>query len=144
MVDYIPSTQCIRNGAYDRSIHMGQRKLLLSEMEFIINYIYPPVCLQGSSQKNVLIVYAGAAPGIHIPQLVYLFPGIHWVLVDPLPFSSAVSTCTTKPKFYDRNTCKHTLLSSLRYLQPLLESVPGYKVNVEEHVSAVLPVLSVR
>lgn len=46
------------------SIHLGQRKLLMSEVLFLTKYLTKP---------NMIIVYVGAAHGIHIPYLSYLF-----------------------------------------------------------------------
>lgn len=56
--------------------HMGQRKLLMSEIEFLTLY--------GMLSMNV--VYAGSAPGIHIPFLMRLFPRHKFYLYDPNPF----------------------------------------------------------
>jgi len=58
-------------------VHWGQRKLLLSEIEFLTLHSLP-----GS-----LIVYAGAAPGTHIDYLADLFPNVNFELVDPAPFT---------------------------------------------------------
>lgn len=57
--------------------HWGQRKLLMSEIEFLTNY----------SKENDTVLYAGAAPGNHVPYLANLFPLLKFVLVDPMPFS---------------------------------------------------------
>lgn len=57
------------------SIHLGQRKLFLNELKFL-------------SEHNLLledtwVIYAGSAPGQHIPSLYRLFPKLKMVLVDP-------------------------------------------------------------
>lgn len=57
--------------------HWGQRKLLFSEIEFLTLY-GDPTCL---------VIYAGAAPGTHIPFLSELFPLFCFLLVDPAPFN---------------------------------------------------------
>jgi hypothetical protein len=59
-----------------RNHHAGQRKLLMSEVDFLSNY----------ARKGDTIVYAGAAPGTHIPFLASLFPDIQFILVDPRQF----------------------------------------------------------
>jgi hypothetical protein len=58
--------------------HYGQRKLLNSEVLFLVN----------NARLNDTIVYAGAAAGIHIPFLVSLFRymNLKYILVDPQPF----------------------------------------------------------
>ena len=58
-------------------IHWGQRKLLLSEMEFLNLY----------GHLSNLVVYAGAAPGTHMNYLVDAFPTHRFVCVDPARFS---------------------------------------------------------
>lgn len=58
--------------------HWGQRKLLLTEIEFLTLH----------AKEGHTVVYAGAAPGNHIPILEELFSTLklHYLLVDPAPF----------------------------------------------------------
>ena len=65
-----------RRGEIKSLIHWGQRKLLISEIEFLNKY----------SKKGFLCLYVGAAPGIHISYLSQLFPTISFVLIDPAKF----------------------------------------------------------
>jgi hypothetical protein len=67
----------------DRStVHFGQRKLHLSEIEFLTN-----ICKEISEINNkITLIYAGAAPGTHISMLSSMFPFIDFVLVDPAAF----------------------------------------------------------
>jgi hypothetical protein len=67
----------------DRStVHFGQRKLHLSEIEFLTNF-----CKDISDiDKKITLIYAGAAPGTHITKLSSMFPFIKFVLVDPADF----------------------------------------------------------
>ena len=53
--------------------HCGQLKLLLSEIEFLNQY-------RGAQHT---VIYAGSAPGLHIPRLADMFPEMFFVLVDP-------------------------------------------------------------
>jgi hypothetical protein len=53
--------------------HHGQKKLLLSEIQFFSVY---------GRQINIAI-YVGSAPCIHLPILLKLFPNIKFLLVDP-------------------------------------------------------------
>jgi hypothetical protein len=55
--------------------HWGQLKLLVSEIEFLTPYY----------GGNYLVVYAGAAPGIHIPIRADMFPTMYFTLIDPQP-----------------------------------------------------------
>ncbi|CCW62173.1 unnamed protein product [Phytomonas sp. EM1] len=64
------------------SIHWGQRKLMLSEIQMLTMYCEPEVSYH--------IVYAGAAPGTHLSLLDDLFAKRHtWELVDPGEFDHA-------------------------------------------------------
>jgi hypothetical protein len=117
-------------------LHWGQRKLLMSEIAFLMTMrccpkpsevVVPPSSPEADGVASVVstvlsagdgrlgtgcdrpdcsvvscthehaagctrkrnvawLVYAGAAPGTHIPALAALFPGVHFVLVDPAPF----------------------------------------------------------
>jgi cap2 methyltransferase len=66
-----------RKGEEKTVIHWGQRKVLMSEIEFL--------SLFGAPGK--MVVYAGAAPGTHIAFLSYMFPELHFYCVDPAPFT---------------------------------------------------------
>lgn len=57
-------------------LHWGQRKLLMSEIEFLTEY----------GEDGCLVLYAGAAPGTHTNYLSKLFPTFKFVLVDPSEF----------------------------------------------------------
>jgi hypothetical protein len=61
------------------SMHFGQRKLFLSELQFFTRIF-------ATRHDEATIVYAGSAPGIHLAYLGDLYPNLHWILVDPNPF----------------------------------------------------------
>ena len=67
-------------------IHWGQRKLLLTEIEFITMFLTEQMH-KIPKEKVITVVYAGAAPGNHILYLSKLFPFVKYVLYDPRPFS---------------------------------------------------------
>ncbi len=60
-----------------QSCHFGQRKLLLSEIMFLL------YTQNKGENKFKKVVYAGAAPCDHIFVLTYLFPNLHFDLFDP-------------------------------------------------------------
>lgn len=62
------------------AIHWGQRKLLISEIEFFTIHWDPKII------PRPLCVYAGAAPGIHIPFLSEMYPEFTFHLYDPARF----------------------------------------------------------
>lgn len=53
--------------------YWGTRKLLLTDIEFLTNY---------ARDQKYLVIYIGAAPGLHINFLSTLFPTLEFVLVD--------------------------------------------------------------
>ena len=58
-----------------KCLHWGQLKLLLSEIEFLTPFY----------GQSLHVIYAGAAPGVHVPLLARMFSSMHFVLVDPSP-----------------------------------------------------------
>lgn len=90
--------------------HWGQKKLLLSEIQFLTN-----VCkkLNTKSLKDYAVVYAGAAAGYHFPILYNLFPELIWILYDPGKFSKESYMHPEKQKvkifnqFFTDETIKH-------------------------------------
>jgi hypothetical protein len=64
-------------------LHWGQLKLLICEIEFLTK------CIQESKSesKELNVVYAGAAPGIHIELYTTMFPEWTFHLYDPRDFT---------------------------------------------------------
>lgn len=60
-------------------VNSRQRKLILSEIQFLTNYLSKGV-------YKPIVVYAGAAPGIHIRLLSSMFPDVEFHLYDPGEF----------------------------------------------------------
>jgi len=65
-------------GLFRMSTHIGQRKLFLTELQFLVEDV--------PRDTDAIIVYAGAAPSSHTGFLSDLFPRARFVLVDPNPF----------------------------------------------------------
>jgi len=73
-------------------IHLGQRKLLLAEVQFLTKY----------SEKAKDIIYVGAAPGHHITYLSELFPNNTFHLYDPRNFAiSQTSKIKINVEYFD-------------------------------------------
>ncbi|RNF19703.1 uncharacterized protein Tco025E_04005 [Trypanosoma conorhini] len=83
---YVPSHSATLENVVVKGLHFGQRKLLLSEVEFLSAYMEAP----RASNKALLVVYAGAANGSHLPFLFGLFATIKFILIDPAPFCAEV------------------------------------------------------
>lgn len=62
------------------NLHIGQRKLFLSELEFLTIYFTQ------NSQVNPIVLYVGAAPSNHTYYLSQLFPNVKFILVDSMTF----------------------------------------------------------
>ena len=76
--------------------HWGQRKLFLSELFFLTHY--------GHLSENV--VYAGGAPGLHVPYLSRLFPRHRFTLIDPTAFGIPSSErITLRNAFFTNEMC---------------------------------------
>jgi hypothetical protein len=68
-----PTIHYSRDRLRQEPLHVGQMKLLLSEIEFLTPFF----------GKRFVVVYAGAAPGVHMPILAGMFPTMHFLLIDP-------------------------------------------------------------
>jgi hypothetical protein len=75
-----------RNKEEKNQIHWGQRKLLLSEIEFLTLFLQSEKFIENPNKK-IYMIYAGAAPGTHILYLASLFPNIYFILYDPREFN---------------------------------------------------------
>eukprot|EP00445_Apocalathium_hangoei_P004417 CAMPEP_0203843516 /NCGR_PEP_ID=MMETSP0359-20131031/2634_1 /ASSEMBLY_ACC=CAM_ASM_000338 /TAXON_ID=268821 /ORGANISM="Scrippsiella Hangoei, Strain SHTV-5" /LENGTH=450 /DNA_ID=CAMNT_0050758291 /DNA_START=18 /DNA_END=1366 /DNA_ORIENTATION=- len=88
-------------------VHWGQRKLLLSEIEF----------LTARASDCTRVIYAGAAPGVHIPFLRSLFPHLSFILVDPGDFQVKGST--------DHGIDVRKVFFTSEFARELREDAPG-------------------
>lgn len=69
IVQYTPAS-----GILNDNCHFGQRKLLLTEIEYynMLNH-----------DKQYLVVYPGSASCEHLPVILQLFPNLKFLLIDP-------------------------------------------------------------
>ena len=93
-------------------LHWGQRKLLLSEIEFL-------TLIDRKDLENATVVYAGAAPSSHTPFLSKLFPTVEFILVDPAKFTRELS----RRRMEDRGL----KLETTQY--PRIKVIQGYFTN---------------
>ena len=89
--DLFPLVEYRRFSNKSDILHWGQLKLLLSEIEFLLQFHHEKKCYK----KCYHIVYAGAAPGNHINILLDLFPHFFFTLVDPNPMVVSESSRVT-------------------------------------------------
>uniref|UniRef100_A0A6C0BBT6 Cap-specific mRNA (nucleoside-2'-O-)-methyltransferase n=1 Tax=viral metagenome TaxID=1070528 RepID=A0A6C0BBT6_9ZZZZ len=72
--------------------HRGQRKLFLSELEFLTLWCKNnKINAQRDSDKLPYVVYVGAAPNNKMFLLHKLFPHFTFILIDPAPFDINVN-----------------------------------------------------
>lgn len=117
-----------------RALHLGQRKLLLAEVAF----------LAAHARKGDVVVYAGAAPGGHIPLLASLFHklGVRFVLYDPRRFGlpkgrkEALSRIETSREFFtDEIARSYAGRDDLLFISDIRTGLPG-QPELEEKVLA--------
>lgn len=60
---------------YTPAYHIGQRKLILNEIQFLTKI-----------RGNAIVVYAGSAPSIKGAFMAHLFPRIRFIFIDPNKF----------------------------------------------------------
>lgn len=91
------------------TLHWGQRKLLLTEIEFLTNYLYVTERNSFDCKKDTYVIYAGSAPGVHIGYLSKLFPRVYFILYDPRQFNIKLKECPrviTYEQFFTDTTAK--------------------------------------
>ena len=89
-----------RTNAPKSAIHWGQRKLLLSEVQFLSLYTNPKHSKKSDDTPVThedpccLVVYAGSAPGTHLSAMPLIFPtffqNFHFELHDPRQFDASI------------------------------------------------------
>lgn len=67
------------------SLHWGQLKLMLSEMDFL-NYVIKDM-KDKKDKRKIILVYPGSAPGCHINYLSELYSNVYFELYDPRKFN---------------------------------------------------------
>lgn len=90
------------------NIHWGQRKLLMSEIEFFTNYWNP------IEVPEPIVLYVGAASGVHINILLKMFTPFKWILYDPGSFDpELMKNSVIDPTELDFNDKRSIIYQSL-------------------------------
>lgn len=76
------------SNVYKPNIHIGQRKLMLNELQFINKFITH--ANNNMDRKNV-IIYAGGSPGHHMYELSRYYPNVTFIIIDPSRHQSYIS-----------------------------------------------------
>ena len=89
-------------------VHRGQRKLLMSEVAFLLHL------RMHLGYSEMTVIYAGAASGDHIPLLSALFPEVSFVCVDPREFTISETKRIRIVSGYMTNEMAATFRESLK------------------------------
>ena len=126
---YRPSPYAART-----ALHIGQRKLLLSEVDFLTDY----------AREGDTVVYAGSAPGVHMPFLASLFRAkrLKFELYDPRRFvmpkgrTEALSRIATHQEYFtDEVAARYAGRDEVLFISDIRTGVPGTEEN-EARVAA--------
>jgi hypothetical protein len=105
------------NKKHTTSIHIGQLKLFLTEVEFLTDKL-------SKRDQETIMVYAGSAPCMHAPFLSNMFPKLKIICVDPnehifyYPFyKSSYDFKHLKETIYFKATLKNMYRSKYRNIQ---------------------------
>lgn len=95
-----------RKYIFKKTLHWGQLKLMLTEIEFLTMVIKNHRL--NKDDRPIYMIYPGSSPGHHLYFLSEMFPDIHFELYDPNPF---IIENTEKIKihvqFYKEKECKY-------------------------------------
>jgi hypothetical protein len=127
-LDYARTTKNVR--------HAGQLKLLCCEIQFLNRF-----------RATCTVIYAGAAPGIHIPILAAMFPEKQFVLIDPSvsalrnhpPKIKILRQCMTEElahKLALLYGCEILFISDVRTGPPANESDQDQQLRIQCNMSA--------
>jgi len=125
----IPYVENQNNKRYRPTVHIGQRKLFMNELQFLNNHIK---FINPSQTRHHFVIYAGGSPGHHMYELSRYYPNVTFIVIDPSRHQSYLSDHLiveeNKKPFYRRviyyevdNDYMHDLLS-ISTLGQLLKS----------------------
>ena len=91
-----------RTYEFKKTLHWGQLKLMLTEIEFLSNVLIDfQKQFKNNKELTIHVLYIGAAPGNHIEYLSKMFNTIHFDLYDPNEFAITDSkSVTTHVQFF--------------------------------------------
>lgn len=94
----IPYIENINNKRYRPTMHIGQRKLFLNELQFLNKFIKFSNTYNNTSSntfsntsKNKFVIYAGGSPGHHMYELSRYYPNVTFIIIDPSRHQSYIS-----------------------------------------------------
>lgn len=117
--DDVNTSSCFKE-KYDSSfkpqtnIHIGQRKLLLSEIQLLTEWY-------DKNNGHPILLYVGAAPGTHLILLSYMFPNVFFILYDGAKFDPELKKY---PNIYEIHEGQQGFVTTdlVKSLKPKLEN----------------------
>ena len=107
------------SNVYKPNIHIGQRKLMLNEIQFLNRFIRFSVV---SQTRQHFVIYAGGSPGHHMYELSRYYPNVTFIIIDPSRHQSYVSDSLI---VFNNKFCKYVRSiyydTKSKYIHDLLE-----------------------
>jgi len=120
---------------FKQVLHWGQLKLMLTEIEFLTIALK-----ENTGDLPIYMVYAGSAPGNHIPYLSRMFPTIYFELYDPNDFvvkdSDMIKThvqffTDVDAKYWRDQPDKYVIFCSDIRTEPATEEAVTFNMNMQ-------------
>ena len=123
-----------RNDEEKTSVHWGQRKLLLTLVQFLTLFWDP------RKIKKPVVVYAGAAPGTNIGIVSTLFPEVEFHLYDPAPFKikSNEKIHLYQQYFTDNDAARWTGRSDILFISDIRTADYTKTKNLDENEAQIM------
>lgn len=111
------------------NIHLGQRKLLMSEIQLLNMYF------KKNPDGKPTIVYVGAAPGTHLQFLLFLFPKVRFILYDGAKFDTSLldRRFELHNEFFTDETC-HAVKKHCAALESDLLFISDIRLGANSHM----------
>jgi len=127
------------------SLHWGQLKLMESELYALTHLT--EAAKPGAAE--VMVIYAGAAPGTHLPELIRMFPGVMMEAYDPGDFApctvefadSSAGRLSLHQRFFDETVVAEIrarvklpvmFVSDIRTADPRCQELSEVEATVQE------------
>jgi len=88
LINEIPYKRNFISTKYRPSIHIGQRKLFMNELQFLNNHIK---FVNTKQRRHYFVIYAGGSPGHHMYELSRYYPNVTFIVIDPSRHQSYIS-----------------------------------------------------
>ncbi len=110
---------------------LGQRKLLFTEIEF-----YTHLIKTNTQKKDIIVVYAGSAPGNHSVHIMEMFPDFKFLYFDPRDFDPKLKRYSNLQMFntYFDIDLSHKIYSEFRKPENYLAFLSDIRSGSDEDI----------